>query len=446
MIAGLERFVEQLRHEGIAASPAEWLDAVRSLERLGLDDRERFRHALCCTLVKRSSQREAFERVFERFFAAPGRGGSGRDPAGRGAGDGRHGRRGLAEHEAPAPRRRPRGTPRPRELDPEPDRGTGSAESLHRTVTARREGTRHRSGRWRRVVLEGEHRDPARGQREAGRADASCPTRRELGRRLGVDQEREIAAHVPRLVERIRLRTGRRLRRASRGRLYLRRVFRDNLRYGGVPWVLPFRRRRRRRTQVVLLIDVSWSTARAAGLFLSIAGEFLRRTRQTRVLLFVDRALDATHEIEQWLTRDPVHPAGGDDDRASRRPGAGIVRGGVSFARVVGSLRGLNLDAPSDYGRAFHALSRSGLRPGGATTALVVLGDGRTNRFDPQAWAFEEIASRCGAVIWLVPEPVERWGTGDSALASYLAQADVAVEARDLRGLARGVSELLRRL
>jgi uncharacterized protein with von Willebrand factor type A (vWA) domain len=118
----------------------------------------------------------------------------------------------------------------------------------------------------------------------------------------------------------------------------------------------------------------------------------------------------------------------------------------VSFARVVGSLRGLNLDAPSDYGRAFHALSRSGLRPGGATTALVVLGDGRTNRFDPQAWAFEEIASRCGAVIWLVPEPVERWGTGDSALASYLAHADVAVEARDLRGLARGVSELLRRL
>jgi hypothetical protein len=122
------------------------------------------------------------------------------------------------------------------------------------------------------------------------------------------------------------------------------------------------------------------------------------------------------------------------------------VRGGVSFAALVGSLAGLNLDAASDYGRTFHALARSRLRPGGRTTALVVLGDGRTNRFDPQAWAFEEIASRCGAVLWLVPEPVESWETGDSALGAYLVHADVAVEARDVAGLARGVAELVRRL
>ncbi len=49
-------------------------------------------------------------------------------------------------------------------------------------------------------------------------------------------------------------------------------------------------------------------------------------------------------------------------------------------------------------------------------------------------------------MIWLVPEPVSRWGTGDSALASYLPYADVAVEARNLAGLARGVAELVRRL
>jgi uncharacterized protein with von Willebrand factor type A (vWA) domain len=113
---------------------------------------------------------------------------------------------------------------------------------------------------------------------------------------------------------------------------------------------------------------------------------------------------------------------------------------------VLDDLRGLNLTAPSDYGRAFHALSRSRLRPGGRNTALVVLGDGRTNRFDPQDWSFEEIASRCGAVLWLVPEPLARWGTGDSALGEYLPHTDIAVEARDLSGLARGVSELLRRL
>jgi uncharacterized protein with von Willebrand factor type A (vWA) domain len=446
MIVGLERFVEALRREGIAASPAEWLDAMRAVERLGLADRDRFRQALRCTLVKRASQRDAFERVFDDFFAAPGWGGRGREPPGRG-GDGAKGRRsGRVESDAPATRRHPRGEPRHRERDPERDARPEGSEDLDRTVAALRDGTRRRAGRWRRVVVEGEIRE-VRGVRPAARAeDARHPLRRELGRRLSPRDEREIAAQVPRLIERIRLRTGRRLRRAARGRIYLRRVFRESLRHGGVPCVLPFRRLRPRRSRVVLLLDVSWSTACAAGLFLSIAGEFLRRARDTRVLLFVDRAVDATREIEDWLARGPA-PGGPDHGpRSGRRPGAGIVRGDVSFARLVGSMRGLNLDAPSDYGRAFHALSRSKLRPGGTTTALLVLGDGRTNRFDPQDWAFEEIASRCGAVVWLVPESIERWDTGDSALGSYLRHVDIAVEARDLRGLARGVSELLRRL
>jgi hypothetical protein len=269
----------------------------------------------------------------------------------------------------------------------------------------------------------------------------------ELARALSAEQDLEIARGVRRVVERIRLRTGRRLRRARRGRLYLRRLFRDNLAHGGVPWILPQRRFRPRRARVVLLIDVSWSTARAAGLFLSVAGEFLRRARDTRVLLFVDRAVDATREVESWLARRPgtARPCG--VSAAGRRhPGEGIVRGGVTFAGVVRSLRGLNLDAPSDYGRVFHALARSPLRPGGRGTALVVLGDGRTNRLAPQAWAFEEIAAHSGVVLWLVPEPVERWGSGDSALGAWLPEVDVVVEAADLQGLARGVAELLRRL
>jgi uncharacterized protein with von Willebrand factor type A (vWA) domain len=446
MIAGLARFVAELRREGIAASPAEWIDALRAVEHVGLDDRQRVRQALRATLVKRAPQLGTFDRTFERFFAPPGRGGSRRERDGRGSGGATGRPRGLAGSPAARPRRRRDDEPPPAAREVSRAARLPSAERLGRVVSSLREGAAHRSGRWRRVVLEAAARE-SRG-REPGRAAAhrEHPLRRELARRLTVEEEREIAAQVPRLVERIRLRTGRRLRRSAHGRPYLRRVFRDNLRHGGVPCVLPLRRLRRRRSRVVLLIDVSWSTARAAGLFLSIAGEFLRRSSDTRVLLFVDRAIDATREIEAWLERTPGRGAKDEQARSGRRPGAGVVRAGLSFARVLGSLRGLNPDAPSDYGRAFHALSRSRLRPGGRTTALLVLGDGRTNRFDAQDWAFEAIVSRCGAVVWLVPEPLERWGTGDSALGEYLTHVDVAVEARDLSGLARGVSELLRRL
>jgi hypothetical protein len=208
----------------------------------------------------------------------------------------------------------------------------------------------------------------------------------------------------------------------------LRRVFRENVRHGGVPWILPRRRARPRRNRVVLLVDVSWSTATAAGLFLALAGAFLRRAGRTRILVFVDRVADATEAVRRWVS--------------GFRP----ATCGVEFARLLEALPGLNLHAPSDYGRAFHALLRSDRCPAGRRTVLVVLGDGRTNRFDPQAWAFEDLAARCGSVLWLVPEEAAAWGRGDSALGAYLPHADVAVEARDAEGLSRGVSELVRRL
>ena len=109
-------------------------------------------------------------------------------------------------------------------------------------------------------------------------------------------------------------------------------------------------------------------------------------------------------------------------------------------------LAGLNLDASSDYGTALHALATSRLRPRGKDTVLVVLGDGRTNRFDPLPWALDDLARGCRAVIWLASEPRARWGTADSALPGYLPSVDLVVEATDLAGLARGLGELIRRL
>jgi uncharacterized protein with von Willebrand factor type A (vWA) domain len=414
MIAGLSRFVEVLRREGLAASPAEWLDAVRALELIGFDERTSVREALRCTLVKRADHRPVFERAFDRFFAAPPRA-PGRPTKHKKTGSGRGIKQGA--HAQQRVRR-------------EPVEGRNPTRVQGQPVSEPIEGRprlKPLEGRPRREPVEGRQRLVLDREPElrGPEAERPHPLRRRLDRKLTAEEERELAAWVPRLIEQIRLRRGRRLRKAARGRLYLRRVFRENLARGGVPFVLPRRRVQPRRSKITLLIDVSWSTATAAGLFLSVAGEFLRRRRETRVLLFVDRAIDATAEIRSWLAR-PGRPS--------------------SFGGVLDSLDGLNLDAPSDYGRAIHSLLRSRMRPTGRDAVLLVLGDGRTNRFDPQSWAFEELAERCGAVLWLVPESHALWGTGDSALTDYLGHVDVAVEARNLAGLARGVRELLRQL
>jgi uncharacterized protein with von Willebrand factor type A (vWA) domain len=252
------------------------------------------------------------------------------------------------------------------------------------------------------------------------------------------------------MVEALKLGRGRRLATARSGRPWIRRVLRDNLAHGGVPFTIPYRAPKRSTTRVVLLVDVSFSVARAAGLFLLMAASFVDLGRRARVLAFVDRPVDATEAVSAWARGRLRAPQSARGERPDRRrgapPGAGTRSGDVSFADVLEGLKDLNLDAPSDYGRAFHALRSSRLSPRGRDTVLLILGDGRTNRFDALPWALSDLARGCRAVLWLVPEPRSRWGTADSALADYLPSVDVVVEATDLHGLADGLGELVRRL
>lgn len=389
MTPALARFAERLREEGLAVSPSELLDAARGIDATGIEDRARMRAVLRATLAKDRRGREILDRVFDAFFVPPA--GAPRDRKGE--------RRGGA---GGAPRRRPPQTPQDR------DRSL-----RRRSGDERREESREQVRRTLKVLRE-------RGKRSK---PSSGPRSRPIPPVAAEAEDRELARELPRIVEAIRLRAARRQREARRGRLDVRRVFRRNVSRQGVPFELPWRAPRRRPSRVVLLVDVSYSVARAAGTFLWIASEFLEPGRRSRIVAFVDRPVDATRAIARW-----------------KRASVG------SFAEVLRGIPGLALDAPSDYGRALHALATGKLRPGGRDTILVVLGDARTNRYDPQAWAMEELRRSCRAVIWLVPEPEPRWGTGDSALAAYLPHVDVLVEATDLSGLARGVEATLRRL
>lgn len=436
MIEALTRFVDALRAERHAVSPAEVVDASRALALVGVERRADFKAALRATLAKDRKSAASFDLLFDRFFAKPTLPGTG-EGRGRIAAQGERPRAGEGEREADArakrkptvpanPKRAATPRPKPEGADPKGllDRAPRSGEK--------------RTGRLRRVRL------------RAAPEDAADPLRRDLARRMTTEEEREIAREVPRVVSALKLRVGRRQAAARTGRPWLRRALRENLARGGVPFVIPFRAAKRKTTRVVLLVDVSFSVARASGLFLLMAAEFLTLGRSSRVLAFVDRPVDATAAVRRWVSGQPK---GGSERSASRarflrpaRPGEGVRSRDVSFADLLDGLSELNLDAPSDYGTAFHALLRSRLRPRGRGTVLVVLGDGRTNRFDPLPWALTDLARGCKAVLWLVPEPASRWGSADSALPAYLSAVDLVVEATDLAGLASGLGELVKRL
>ncbi len=434
----IRRFVGRLRREVPGISPAEAIDAIRAVDACGLEDREAFRIALRATLVKRHEDLASFDREFARYFTAPtpkrDRKRTGRGAPGPGTG---------------------RGTPRP-SIPASPEAARAAARAARIADLRRRvDPIRRRPGRLKILVSarpEAPGIDPAARPRRSGRPPrpplpagqgrrpardrvapdprggvaASSARRIPLTRDLPGEAEDRIAAEIPRLVSEIRLRAGRRHRARPRGRPWPARIMRRSLSTGGVPFVIPARRRRPRRADVILMVDVSWSVMRASALFLKIALEFLSARRRVAAFLFVDRCLDGRALLRTW-------------DRASTR----------TFDRLLAPAEGIDPAAASDYGRAFWqaaAARRGPLAAPRRDAVLIVLGDGRSNRLDPQVWAFETIARRCRKVIWIVPEPEARWGTGDSALAEYLPWCDVVCEAHDLDGLARGIAECVRTL
>ena len=75
---------------------------------------------------------------------------------------------------------------------------------------------------------------------------------------------------------------------------------------------------------------------------------------------------------------------------------------------------------------------------------VLILGDARTNEYDPMEWALEEVRRRVRRVVWLNPEPPARWNTHDSAISRYAPFCDDLLPCGTLAQLAEAASRLLR--
>jgi uncharacterized protein with von Willebrand factor type A (vWA) domain len=96
----------------------------------------------------------------------------------------------------------------------------------------------------------------------------------------------------------------------------------------------------------------------------------------------------------------------------------------------------------SDYGAVLADVVENHLDAIGHRTAVLVLGDARSNHTDPQLDLLREIAARARHVSWLNPEPSRMWGSGDSVALRYAEIVDMH-ECRNLAQLREFVSRLL---
>jgi uncharacterized protein len=210
------------------------------------------------------------------------------------------------------------------------------------------------------------------------------------------------------LQRRLRTRLARRLRIAGEGRIDFRRTVRAAIQHGGILAELRFRNRRPRHLDLLLLGDVSGSMRYAAVLTLELMAGAQDLFRHVRSFVFIDGLAEAGFERGHLMTSPPI-----------------------------------DFLARSDFGRVLTELWERRAMLITRQSVMVIIGDGRNNRRPPRAELLRDLRRCCRAIIWLNPEPPERWGTGDSAIMRYARAVDQLVACGNLEALERGLARTI---
>ncbi|MCR3718154.1 MULTISPECIES: VWA domain-containing protein [Prauserella salsuginis group] len=473
-VAGrLVEFAHALREHGIAVGTGETVDAAAAAEAVGLADRERLREALAASVLRGAAQRPVFDGVFDLYFptahgtsettvdepATPAQlrdqlldalvagddarvralaatgidlfGGYGAASGGQG-GQGTQGTTGeaggnggsaarlsgwsayqtLSEVRPQALRARLRDAIREARtdgLDGEPADALADREAAAGIAAF----TDHVRAEARRRTAELRGRDRIARHAVAPQTDLVSFTS------ATAEQFAEMRRAVQPLSRKLATRLAARRRRATRGRIDLRRTVRRSLATGGVPMRPVMRRRRPGRPELVLLCDMSGSVAGFAQFTLLLTQALSDQFSKVRSFAFVSR----TDEITELV-------------RAGRDEPENLAD------RIVAEADLTQVGMSSDYDGALQTFADGWGDVLGPRTSVLILGDGRTNGAPPNLPALRAMAERARHVYWLNPERESSWGTGDSEAHRYAREVPM-FECRTIRQLSRLVTRLL---
>ncbi|MDB5465946.1 MAG: hypothetical protein JWQ46_708 [Phenylobacterium sp.] len=441
----LEDFLRALRAADIRVSPAEAIDAARTVATVGYADRELFKDALCATLAKSEAEVARFDRTFETFFAREALslpppqaqdGEASEDQSAEVAGSPLA--QALLQGDAVAVAQAmesaaERAAVSEIRLSTQRSRLTrklleemGLAEIEKIIANARRrpdgQGLADRLDAARKALAAGAQRYVER-QHELYASGSGKALREEMLAKKALNADGGIdpvdlammQALVKRMAKRLADRYSRRRHRARRGHLDVRKTLRRSMGYGGVPFEIVWKSRKVDKPSIVAICDVSKSVAAAAQFLLT----FLYSLNEV-----VDR-LDAYAFSGRLI---PVNAILEDN---------GVEGAILKVLQTIGFQQ-------TDYGRALEDFCDNHLDRIDRHTTVIILGDGRSIFADPRLDLMLTIAQRARAVIWLNPEPESYWAQGDSVMYRYERFCSVAKPCNTLGQLERIIEDVLR--
>jgi len=441
--ATIEDFIKALRASEVRVSPAEAIDAHKTLMEVGYADRTLVKDALCIALAKTEDEVARFDDCFETYFTRDEFRGEPPEP-------GQVASQGASEDPSDLPLAEMLlsgdqiSLAQSMEIAANRARATDVRLNTQRNLLSRRMldemGLRELEELIQRLREQGLPRDEALADRLAERREAlfveankfvdrqmqlyASETGRRMREKLLAEQKltsvepeemRSMEALVKRMAKRLASRYSRKRHRADKGKLDVRKTIRRSMPYGGVPFDIVWKRQTIDKPKIVAICDVSRSVQAAAQFMLLFLYSLNEVVEKLDAFAFSDRLIRVGDILEEEQLDAAI---------------AGIIKK-IGFR-------------PTDYGRAlvdFTELHRDDLD---RHTTVIILGDGRTNYANPRLDILREISHRARAVIWLNPEPETYWGQGDSRMNDYARLCHVAKVCNTLNQLERIIEDVLR--
>ncbi|MCV7085511.1 vWA domain-containing protein [Mycolicibacter hiberniae] len=432
-------FVEALRAQGISVGPSETVDAGRVLTVIGLGDREVLREGLACAVLRRPDHRDTYDAMFDLWFPAALGGRTvvlSDDP--------------QSADDLPLPEDAEDMramlvdllTANPDLADTDPRLSAmiaaivgaygqyrssrGPSYSAYQALKAL--ALDELEGKLLAGLLAPYGEEPSPTQEQIAKAMAAqriaalrklvdSETKRRTAEQLGREhvqmygipqlsenveflrasgeQLRQMRRVVAPLARTLATRLAARRRRSRAGTIDLRKTLRKSMSTGGVPIDVVLRKPRPARPELVVLCDVSGSVAGFSHFTLLLVHALRQQFSRVRVFAFIDTTDEVTHLF------------GPDADLA------------VAIQRITRESGVYTRDGHSDYGNAFVSFAENYPNVVSPRSALLVLGDGRTNYRDPGVQVLSHLVTASRHAHWLNPEPEHLWGSGDSAIPRY---------------------------
>ena len=452
----IAQFISALRASGVRISLAESADAFKAIEEMGAADKDMFRISLRSTLVKEARDLEIFEKLFPMFFQPsqpPPMSDATKGMTPQEAQMLAQALRQFSQQMREMMEKLLKGEPLSQQEMKQLDQMMnmeGMTDMRYQNWLARQMEEAMNFPEVRKAIEElarmmremGMNRQQVERMREmmeanqqslqeqirqhAGEAIAqnlAQKPRKEDGegamnrpfRSLSEEDMHMLRKEVRRMAAALRTRLALRLKRSKTGQLDSKGTIRANLKYDGVPMQLKHRDRKMK-PKIVVICDISTSMRYVSELMLSMLNAIQDQISKTHAFAFIDH-----------LEYISPHFVGKDTSEAVRE---------ILYEMPSGHYN-------TDLGNSLDGFVNDFLNTVDKRSTFIIVGDGRNNYNDPRLDLFQRIARRSRNTIWLNPEPMGLWGTGDSDMLKYSSYCGRTFQVSNLAQLAAAVDQLL---